>query len=511
MIRIITPHGILWVALAVMIHCVPGTARSQTSVSSSGCTASATADVTTPQPCLTTLVEDFTRTNTFAFDGLELAAAQADDAAFESLLHSCGAAGKCVGNQLSLFNRLLELEENAGQLLGLGPTTYSLNLSAQGVADALRWTADEEFAAQSSMTTRFANNQFAAVSTRLTALRFLQTVRLANLDGEPDNGLLADLTAVGENARPWGGGASGDPQATQFGRWSVFANASYGAGTRAASVFDDAFSFGSTQVSIGADERLSNHLVVGLLINHLNQAADFNSTESIVGGGITSAGFGATSYLQLDWDAAYLNFSLGGQRVSLDTTRLVEYPSNNPLVPSVNSTFHSATHADSLLLTGGGGYLLHVRGFSAEPYLNAQYLYTYIDGFTETASSNSNAPGLAATVSSQGVTSLVGVAGLKFQYVLEPKFAVILPYLYGEFRHEFRNPSQDVGSQFAVAAAGDYFQLPTDAIRPNYYEVGAGVSAVLPHGAQIYLQYMRVLDLEYYTDWVASGGFRFEF
>jgi hypothetical protein len=163
-----------------MIHCVPGTARSQTSGPSSGCIPSATADVTSPQPCLTTLVEDFTRSNTFAFNGLELAAAQADDAAFLSLLHSCGAAGKCAGNQLNLFNRLLELEENADQLLGFGPTTYSLNLSAQGVADALRWTADEEFAAQSSMTTRFANNQFAAVSTRLTALRFPQAVRLAS-------------------------------------------------------------------------------------------------------------------------------------------------------------------------------------------------------------------------------------------------------------------------------------------------------------------------------------------
>lgn len=508
--RIITRRCVLWAALALMIHCVPGTARSQTSVSSSGCTPSATADVTSPQPCLTTLVEDFSRSNTFAFNGLELAAAQADDAAFVSLLHTCGAAGKCTGNRLNLFNRLLELEENADQLLGFGPTTYSLNLSAQGVADALRWTADEEFAAQSSMTSRFANNQFAAVGTRLTALRFLQAVRLAGLDGEPDNGLLAELTADGESGRPWGGGASGDPQATQFGRWSVFANASYGAGTRAASVFDDAFSFGGTQVSIGADERLSNHMVVGLLINHLNQVADFNSTESIVGGGITSAGFGVTSYLQLDWDAAYLNFSLGGQRVSLDTTRLVEYPSNNPLVPSVNSTFHSTTHADSLLLTVGGGYLLHARGFSAEPYLNAQYLYTHIDGFTETAASSDNT-GFAATVSSQGVTSLVGVAGLKFQYVLEPKFAVILPYVYGEFRHEFRDPSQDVGSQFGAAAAGDYFQLPTDSIRPNYYEAGAGFSAVLPHGAQLYLQYMRVLDLEYYTDWVASGGFRFEF
>jgi outer membrane autotransporter protein len=502
-----TSHCLAWVALALMIHFFPGSAHSQPAAScspSTGVTAAAG-----PQACLTTLVETLTSSKIFQFDGLELAAAQADDAAFESLLKGCVATASCKGTQLNLYNRLLELEENASQLLGFGPTTFSLNLSAQGVADALRWTADEEFAAQSSMTSRFAGNQFSAVSNRLTALRFLQAVRLARQDGETGNGLLADATSDGSVA--WGGGASGDPQSSsQFGRWSVFANSSYGAGTKAPTVFDDAFSFGGTQVSLGADVRLSSHAVVGLLINHVNQEADFNSSESVVGGGITSSGYGVTSYLQLDWDAAYLNFSLGGQRVSLDSTRLVAYPSNNPLVPSVDTTFQSSTYANSLLLTAGGGYMLHTRGFSAEPYLNLQYLYTRIDAFTETASSTDNT-GFATSVSSQGVTSLQGILGLKLQYVWQPKFAVILPYVYGEYRHEFRNPSQDVSSEFGAAPAGNYFQLPTDALNASFYQVGAGLSAVLPHGAQLYFQYMRVLSLQYYTDWVASGGFRFEF
>lgn len=116
-------------------------------------------------------------------------------------------------------------------------------------------------------------------------------------------------------------------------------------------------------------------------------------------------------------------------------------------MPSVDTTFQSSTYANSLLLTAGGGYMLHTRGFSAEPYLNLQYLYTRIDAFTETASSTDNT-GFATSVASQGVTSLQGILGLKLQYVWQPKFAVILPYVYGEYRHEFRNPSQDVSSEF---------------------------------------------------------------
>jgi len=499
-----------WILPVALALCGPAMVSAQTTAPSApsvpACTAAASEKAPNGAPCLATLVETFTQDHIFTFSGLDLAAAEADDAAYASLLRTCTGAATCHGAQLNLFTRLRELEENAGQLLGFGPTFYSLNLSAQGLSDALRWTADEEFAGLSSLTSRFANNQFAAVSSRLTVLRFMQVVRLAHLDGEVGNGLLADVASNGEYG---GGGAGGDPQSTQFGRWSVFANVSYGGGTKAATTFDDAFSFGGTQVSVGADARLSPHAVLGFLVNHLNQVADFNSSESITAGGITSSGYGITSYLQLDWDAAYLNFSLGGQRTSLDTTRLVAYPSNNPLIPSVNTTFHSSTVATSLLTTVGGGYLLHARGFSAEPYLSAQYLYTHIDAFSESASGPDL--GFAASVASQGVTSLVGVAGLKFQYVFEPSFAVILPYVYGEYRHEFRNPSQDVGSQFGAATAGNYFQLPTDAINPNYYEVGAGLSAVLPHGAQLYLQYLKVLRLEFYTDYVASGGFRFEF
>ena len=500
-----------WISAACLTLCIlfvqgPVRAQSTPSPSVPACTAAADSSAPNGLPCLTTLVQTFTQDKIFLFSGLDLGAAEADDAAYAALLRACTGAATCHGAQLNLFMRLRELEENAGQLLGFGPTFYSLNLSAQGMSDALRWTADEEFAAQSSMTSRFANNQSAAVSDRLSNLRFMQAVRLAWLDGEASNGLLANFTPDGANGD---GGGAGDPQSAQFGRWSVFANSSYGAGTKAPTMFDDAFSFGSTQVSVGADARISPHAIVGFLVNHVLQEADFNSSESIAAGGITSSGYGLTSYVQFDWDAAYLNFSLGGQRVSLDTTRVVAYPSNNPLIPSVDTTFHSSTDATSLLLSGGGGYLLHTHGFSAEPYLNAQYLHTHIDAFTESASGPDL--GFAASAASQGITSLVGAAGMKFQYVFEPSFAVILPYVYGEYRHEFRNPSQDVGSQFGAAPAGDYFQLPTDDIDPNYYQVGAGLSAVLPHGAQLYLEYLKVLHLEYYTDYVASGGFRFEF
>jgi len=476
--------------------------------SSQGCTLAGSIGDPYAQPCLATLVETFTEKHIYAFNGLELAAAEADDAAYASLLRICTGPSGCSGAQLNLYTRLRELEDNADQLLGFGPTFYSLNLAAQGLGFALRWTGDEDFAAQSSLTSRFANNQLAAVSNRLTALRFLQTVRLARQDAWAQEGLLADAPADFWTVAGGGGGA--DPGSASYGKWSVFANASYGAGTKAPTTFDNAFSFGGTQFSGGADVRLSPRTVVGFLVDHVQQDLDFNSSESIAAGGVWGSGYGLTGYVQMEWDAAYANLSVGAQRMSLHTSRLVAYPSNNPLIPSVDSTFYSSTEATSVLTTAGGGYIFHARGFSAEPYLNVQFMHTYIDGFTE----YTNGPdyGFAASVSGQEVNSLVGVAGLKFQYALLPSFGVIIPYAYGEFHREFRDRSQDIASQFSATTPGEeYFQLPTDNIRPNYYEVGAGFSAVLAHGAQLYVQYMKVLQLQYYTDYVVSGGFRFEF
>src|SRR5258707_15488256 len=93
----------------------------------------------------------------FAYNGLEVAAARTNDAAFANLLTICQAGPNGVpaaggsGHPPLLFNRLRELEDTANEILGRGETTFSLRLGLQAVGFALRWTAPEEFAAQGSM------------------------------------------------------------------------------------------------------------------------------------------------------------------------------------------------------------------------------------------------------------------------------------------------------------------------------------------------------------------------
>jgi hypothetical protein len=93
-------------------------------------------------------------------------------------------------------------------------------------------------------------------------------------------------------------------------------------------------------------------------------------------------------------------------------------------------------------------------------------------------------------------------------------FGVIVPYVYGEYRHEFSDDtSRLIDSTYAAVggAVATGMDLPTDAAPNHYFIVGGGGTIVLKHGLQGFMQYYRVMDYANYTDHVVSGGLRWEF
>lgn len=453
----------------------------------------------------------------FAYNGLEIAAAKTNDAAYAALLPICSnpvgttapTPAGCTGNVLNLFNRLHELEDTANELLGRGETTFSLRLGAQALGFALRWTAPEEFAAQGSLTSRFANGQLTTLQGRFSALRFTTLMtRLARGDFNSDSDSDTPRLASYSYGNPSGGGASADSSPFAASNWSAVGNGSYSAGAKEPTTFEDAFDFNDTEYSAGTDLRVNSHLVVGVLGGYTVKHVNFNSSESIVAGGIRGEGVSGLLYGQLEGDAAYLNFSLGLQHLNLDTRRSITYPSLNPLVPSVNEISTSSASSNSWITSIGSGYAFHFGGFSVEPYLNGQYVRTQIGQFTE-----HDGGGFDISVGSQSIPSFVTSAGLKLQQAFLPSFGVIVPYIYAEYRHEFLQNSRNINSTYGdigVADSAD-FNLPTDAPTRNYYVAGAGLTVALKHGVQGFVQYIKILQMADYTDYVASGGIRIEF
>jgi uncharacterized protein with beta-barrel porin domain len=454
------------------------------------------------------LVTALSNSGVFQYDALERRSALANDTAFVNLQAQCGnqaAAPTCTGSTLSLFDRLRELEDNANELLNNnGERQFSLHLSPSGMSDALRWTAPEEFAAQGSMASKFANSQTSVLSSRFAALRFVsQGARLAQGDSaKPRN----DGWSFQYDGNALGGAAGADSDGASFSRWSAFVNTGYGSGTKDPTVLEDAFNFNSTEISVGADVRLTSHLVVGVLAAHTEKRVDFNSSQSVVDGGIRGNGQSVLAYVQLEGDAVYLNASVGSQHLSLATRRRISYPSNNPGIASIDATSYSNTGATSWIATLGAGYTFHVRGFSADPYINIESVTTHIAGFSEY-----NGDGFNLDTPGQSIPSLEAALGIKGTYAVLGPFGVFIPYAYGEARRQFRDSSRTVGSTYANGAGGSEFELPTDEPARHYYVVGGGGSLVVKHGLQGFLQYSRILDYANYTDHVVSGGIRWEF
>jgi uncharacterized protein YhjY with autotransporter beta-barrel domain len=464
---------------------------------------------------LTALVTSGLYTANGGYNQLEIAAARTNDAAYQALLPICAPnpltglpAATCGGNTLALFDRLRELEDTANTLLGRGEQTYSLLLNFQDVGFALRWTAPEEFAAQGSMTSKFADSQLTTLAGRFSTLRFItQIARLERgSDYDADDDSSEPRLATYSSGNPRGSGASADSSIAP--NWGAFGNGSYSAGRKAPTTFEDAFNFNDTEYSAGADLRLNNHIVVGVLAGYAIKHINFDGSQSIVAGGTRGEGVSTLLYGQWEGESAFVNLSLGFQHLTLDTKRSITYPSLNPLIASVDETSTSSTAANTWTLQVGTGYSFHFGGFSLEPYANAEYVNTRIAQFTEHDGS-----GFDFNVGSQSIPSATTALGLKMQYAFLPKFGVILPYVYGEYRHEFAEDSRNISSSYAAAplASAANFDLPTDAPTRNYYVAGAGLTMVFKHGISGFAQYVRVIQMTNYTDYIASGGFRFEF
>lgn len=434
---------------------------------------------------------------------IELAAARANQSVYDQLIaagcsdQSAVGAGTCTGATFAVFARVRELVHTSNELQGgqRGSTEFSLGIDREGLGFALRWTAAEELAAQGSSVTQFSSSQQHTLASRISALRF------------------AARTGLG------GGGAADDSSIA--GRWSAFADASYGYGRKddtsdpflitPVSGSEDAFDFDGQDFTLGVDYRLNPQLVIGVLVGHTTRAVDFDSRVSIVDANIDSDGLSLLGYLLWEGERAYVTGSLGGQSISHDMRRRITYPSLNPLVAPIDVTVKSSADSKVLLGSVTGGFNIPLGGFNIDPYLKLDYQALTIDGFREAGSS-----GFALRVGGQDVKSFDASLGLKVQYVFTPSFGVLVPYLRGELHKELQNDQRTISSTYAGIGTGaivpaDDFNIETDTPDDQFTIASAGFSAVFKHGLQGFVQFQRVFGLDTFTDSAITGGVRYEF
>jgi outer membrane autotransporter protein len=464
---------------------------------------------------------DLMNSGRFEFNRLERQAALANQAAYNALAPVCGGQGEtsCSVEQSRVFANVRELVQTANEMLGTGATEHSLGLDEEGLGFALRWTAAEEMAAQSSAGSEFANNQLTSLMSRMTALRY--GARGFSVVNAP-HGARDDGAILAHERTPLGGGAAADvdsSSSSEFSRWGGFLDGSFGWGDRDPTDVEDAFDFDGMEVTAGVDYRFTPAFVLGAIAGHTEQEIDFDSRRSVVDGGIESDGFSLIVYGLHEWDGPYMSASLGWQRLSLDMTRRITYPSFNPDTESTDVTARGSTDSTTFSATFNSGWAFGWKAFGAEPYMRAEYRDMKLDDFAENSVYNSGslagqAAGFDFAFGDQHIKSFDTALGFRVQYALTPSFGVIVPYLKAELHWQLENDPHAVDATYenmgGVTPAAP-FDIVGDESDDSFYVAAVGFSVVLKGGWQGFIQYQTVQSLDLLSNDVITGGVRSEF
>jgi len=479
--------------------------------------------------CLTALVASpFSFANLTELEGLfgselEENAAAANQAAYERMREAgCddeqrAPSETCGGSLYRTWESVREIVHTANDLLGNGPTLYSLGLDLEGLGFTLRWTAGEEFSTQGDLSNNFVRGQMAGLATRMSALRSGGARVAINGRGYEK---IAGLSG------PKLGGGAGD-ESSQWSRWGFFLNVDSRSGDRAPTAREDAFDFDGYSVNTGVDYRITDNWVAGVMLGYQDESLEFDPSQSIVEGDVDMSGLSLQPYLLYNADRWYLSAALGMQSMDFSTRRTISYPSLNPQIESTDTEAISDTSASAFSISSSAGYtLFQDSAFGLEPFIALDYRDISVDGYTETDIKNE---GFAFIVEEQSFSSLESTLGVKLNYVLTPKFGVVIPFIDIEYRTQHDTDPRVINAVYVDAADAladtpeAVFALPTDEADSNYLVYTLGFSAVIRGarqltadgaaggGIQVFLHYRQYENLDYYNQSEIAGGLRYEF
>jgi uncharacterized protein with beta-barrel porin domain len=379
------------------------------------------------------------------------------------------------------------------------------------------------------MATEFSNSQLSNLAARMTALSF-------GARGLGIAGLYHLRSADSPLFAQTGGAATDTTAREQYSPWGGFINGSYGYGSKDPTSLEDAFDFDGSEITLGVDYRLASGVVLGGMFGATEQVIDFDeaaSSISVVDGGVDADGSSFMVFALYQGERLSLSGSLGTQSMDYEVERKIEYPSFNPNTVSVNTLAISRPQADIGVATFNVGYAFSWNRLTIEPFFNVDYKDVTIDSFAEERSINriSNATQsrrFDLTVSEQSFESLVGSVGLRFQYVVTPRFGVIIPYWNVSAKRELEDQARTISAGYAalegiLGPSGRAFVVPTDPPDENYVTFSVGVSTIFRGGRQRQLdgpiaggltgffQLQKISSFENYEDQMLAGGFRYEF
>ena len=451
----------------------------------------------------------------FSADTQQAAAQNPDEIVFNAIGTVC----------LGLVDHQTELNDPQKDLLArcsevVGGTDFEYENAAPDQLASLPQINSKQTDTMGTITIEITGAQIATVLGRLETLRGGGPAGLAmDIQDQriPKNlfaGPITYLASADDAAMEAGSSPDMGPMGN-FGRIGFFVNGSFSTGDKDATNLEPGFDFDIYDVTLGADYRCTSNLIVGVAFGYSKVETDVDLSDSE----INSDGYGISLYGTYYLGDFYVDAIGAYGKKDYDTIRNSRYTikeaGSDEATTMIDQTFLGDTDADELSFSAGVGYDFNTQGFTVGPHVRLNYASSEVDGYTEKLRDfNTDAGyGMALEIFDQDIESLRSVLGAQLSYAASTGIGVLMPLLSLDWVHEFKNDARNIRARFVneVAGQNEIFNIPTDSPDRNFLILGAGLSAVFPHGISAFVHYETPLELEDVTYHQFTGGVRFEF
>lgn len=295
-------------------------------------------------------------------------------------------------------------------------------------------------------------------------------------------------------------GASADILALE--RFGFFASGRTTQTDRITTRFETGYDSDLVGFTVGMDYFFTDKFVAGFALGYSDtDVSSFNNTGRTDLDAINTlfyANYAVTDDFSVD---GYV----GWTGIDYDIKREINY-NLTCACDTVSSTATAQTNADKISAGIAASYRWSYDALSVIPRLKLDYTGTFIDGYTENGGA-----GLALNYREQEIQSLKMEFGADVNYAISIPWGVIIPTAGIAYVHEFSDNSRTIHTAFVQDASSYDIAFDTDKPDRDYMLISAGMSAVLPHGIQLFVNYERVELHRYIDSYTINGGVRFGF
>jgi uncharacterized protein with beta-barrel porin domain len=397
-----------------------------------------------------------------------------------------------------LFYSCRVMVQTANQLAGSGPTANSLNIPNSQLRTGVQAVSPVQMNAQKQMSVEASKmNQ---VGSRLLDLRGGARGFVVGLNGQEKQATSAADSQARNLAGATGGGAAADD--AMGGKWGGFANIGYSWGNVDQTTLQDAYKYGSFNLLVGADYRVTDSLVIGGAISYSDTHSNYDQSLGDVKAQTTGvAGYG--TYYVDNW---YVDGFIAYGYIDYDSTRNIFIPSNSG-VPPINTSATANPKGDQWSASIGLGRNFEMGTAIVTPTARLGYIWVKNKSFSE----NEPVNGLGLAVDARTIRSLQSALGGKISTNVNTAAGVFGPYFSAQWLHEFENDSPSIISKYVNDPFSTFFAIPTASPTRDYAVLIVGTSATFPNNLSGFLQFNAALGLQNETNYGVVAGIRKQF